>query len=488
MNSFIKRTGGRIYKTWNRAKHTERVTDKVYKAGYHPLPPEIITEFNKSRSLGPQSCICYAPFKMMYFAFGGEVIACCHNRKNIMGIYPDQSITEIWEGHKYNQLREFIDNDDLSMGCEVCKTHLLSRNFDGAKNALYDRYSAKEWPVTMEFELDNTCNLACIICNDLFSSKIPGEKNKQSPYNEAFVTQLEPFIPHLKETKFYGGEPFLIPVYYSIWDKIITLNPRANILVQTNGTVLNEKVKTYLARGKFSINVSIDSLNKKNFEKIRANADFDNTLENTKWFGKYCKEKGTHFGIIPTPNRLNWQDLPEITLWANELGARVYFNTLITPLELALWNLGPDQLTQIHEDLSKISFPAKTAIQKANKRHFHDFLLQILAWKDVNSRQELSEKLRVSRSELLQVKNRFLQRLNDSLKENNDRQKLMDFFNQVISSLGAHPQNDLIFMVLEKIPMEEIISEISCLNFEHVQKTAGKKLFEASGQYIITEA
>jgi len=34
-------------------------------------------------------------------------------------------------------------------------------------------------------------------------------------YDDAFVKQLK-IIPYLKEAKFYGGEPFLIPIYYDI--------------------------------------------------------------------------------------------------------------------------------------------------------------------------------------------------------------------------------------------------------------------------------
>ena len=55
----------------------------------------------------------------------------------------------------------------------------------------------------------------------------------ENPYDAAFVKQLEEFIPHLEEVKFYGGEPFLIEIYYEIWEKIMELNPKVRISVQT---------------------------------------------------------------------------------------------------------------------------------------------------------------------------------------------------------------------------------------------------------------
>ena len=295
------------------------------KSDYQPIPYNIIHSFNKTRTLGAQRYLCYAPFTMMYFAFNGEVIACCHNRKHILGKYPGQNIKEIWEGTEFNKLREYIRNDDLSFGCDVCKYALLAENFDGAKNGLYDRYRVKKYPQIMEFELDNRCNLSCIICNDLFSSSIEKEMhgNKtESPYDENFVKQIIPYLTHLKQAKFYGGEPFLINIYYDIWEKMLEINPKIEIVIQTNGTILNDRIKKLMERGRFHINISIDSLNKENFEKIRKNADYKQTMNNVAWFKEFSEHSHTHIGIIPTPNRLNWPDLPELVNWAGSIGQK----------------------------------------------------------------------------------------------------------------------------------------------------------------------
>lgn len=59
----------------------------------------------------------------------------------------------------------------------------------------------------------------------------------KSPYNDAFVEQLEEFIPHLKELRFNGGEPFLINAVFRIFEKVEKLNPKLKIVIATNGTV-----------------------------------------------------------------------------------------------------------------------------------------------------------------------------------------------------------------------------------------------------------
>lgn len=488
MNYYIKKTGGAIIRWFNMGRSVFRSNKKSNSNAENALSAQIIKDFNKVRPLGPQPILCYAPYKMMYFAFGGEVIACCHNRKHVLGRYPEQNLKDIWEGRELAVLRDHIVRDDLSYGCEVCKTLLLGRNFDGAKNALYDRYRAKPWPIIMEFELDNTCNLACIICNDLFSSKFSGETRTKSVYDENFVTQLETFIPHLKEAKFYGGEPFLIPIYYKIWESMLRINPGVQIMIQTNGTILNNKVKKLLEQGRFSINVSIDSLDKELFEKIRKNANFEQVKENTLWFAEYCLQKGTHFGIIPTPTRLNWMELQKITSWAGELNARVYFNTLITPVDLALWNLPAKELHWMNGLLSDVFLPGLTAIEKANQIHFRDFVNQMKAWEETNQHSKNhSEKIAVSVEKLQQIKQDFLKHLQISLQGKNNGDKLMQLFHEAIESLRENQETDLIFVVIEKIPLNEIITELETLQVEHIRKTAAKKLFEACGQYIIME-
>lgn len=109
-------------------------TDKIFKTQkYNPLETELINEFNLHRTCGTRDLLCYVPFRMMYFAFNGDIISCCHNRKNILGKYPEQSIKSIWFGKKINKLRKFIRANDLDYGCAVCKDQIISKNFSASK-------------------------------------------------------------------------------------------------------------------------------------------------------------------------------------------------------------------------------------------------------------------------------------------------------------------------------------------------------------------
>ncbi len=60
--------------------------------------------------------LCLAPALSIRFNHSGNIIACCFNRKYILGRYPKNSINEIWFGEKAQQLRNAIYNNDLSKG------------------------------------------------------------------------------------------------------------------------------------------------------------------------------------------------------------------------------------------------------------------------------------------------------------------------------------------------------------------------------------
>ncbi|MBP9151197.1 MAG: radical SAM protein [Flavobacteriales bacterium] len=344
---------------------------------------EILEEYDNSRPNGPQEKLCLAPFKSMYFSYSGSMNVCCYSRTYILGQYPMQSIKETWLGKRADALREYITQNNLDHGCEGCKMHILSGGYDVTKAKQYDEMTLNDngYPSVMEFELDNTCNLECEMCSGNFSSLIrknrEGRPPLENPYDAEFVRQLEEFIPHLQEVKFYGGEPFLIKIYYDIWEKIIELNPSIRISVQTNGTILNNRVKRIMEKSEFHIGISIDSLQKASYESIRKNATFERTMENLEWFKDYCKQRGTFFGLAACAMPQNWKELPDFVRHCNEFEIPIYFNTVFFPPERSFPSLGAEELLHIIEALSLEKFPRNTPIEIKNKNHFEDQIKQL---------------------------------------------------------------------------------------------------------------
>lgn len=291
-----------------------------------------LIEYNTQRYFGCDKTVCHVPMRSLYFGFDGIVTACCFNRNYVLGKFPENSIAEIIHGEKRKTLQEYLSKTDFSYGCQFCKDMISSGNYMSVGARLADSLPENgELPSEMIFELDNTCNLRCEMCCAKFSSSHNNGVRVTAPYdNDDFIEQLKPFIPHLVETKFLGGEPFLSDIYPQIWELIIAINPQCKIRIQSNGTVLNEKIKAILQRGNFQIGLSIDTLNPERYAKIRSGTKIERTLENLEFFNYICQKNNDHASISVCPMKENRIDIPELVDFCNKKGIYIYFNDVTT--------------------------------------------------------------------------------------------------------------------------------------------------------------
>jgi sulfatase maturation enzyme AslB (radical SAM superfamily) len=364
----------------------------LYRNGYpkknqNSIPLKLFEQYNKFRALGPRKRFCYVPFTNLFFNTYGSAILCCYNTRVVLGKYPQKNLHELWFSSEREMLCNHLLVNDLSLGCDYCRYQIEMGRFEKLKPSTVDRYATTNfarYPRLVEFELTNTCNLECVMCSGRVSSTI--RKNRENaqplpnPYNDEFVTQLEEFIPHMKQANFYGGEPFLIDIYYKIWDKMMKMNPRCNLYILTNATIYNDKVERVLQNLNLSIGVSIDAMDKQLYEKIRKNANYETVIKNIYRFADYCNNKGKALGFSITPMILNWKEIPEIVRFANSLQANVYFSFVEKPEKLALWSLSREQLINIADYYRSVNLPEKTAREKINKRCFEEITKQIEFW------------------------------------------------------------------------------------------------------------
>jgi MoaA/NifB/PqqE/SkfB family radical SAM enzyme len=364
------------------------------------MDKSILKEYNKVReikdssiiSYDPTATICYAPRKNMYFDALGYVYSCCYNRGKPIGEYPRMTLNEIWNGELAKELRKDIDNFEFNKWCGFCKYDLENKNYEGFKGKYWDYISLNNnWPTRIEFELTNKCNLECVMCNGGWSHLIRKNREKLDPikmvYDEKFIEQLEEFIPQLEQALFIGGEPFAINIYYDIWEKMVELNNKCNIIIQTNGTILNNRIKKLLDNGKFTINISLDSLNEKNYNAIRVNADFNVVMKNLEYYMEYCKKRGTSLNITPTIIKQNCLELENFVNFANEREIGVYFHTAESPKEYSVRNNSLNELKKIYDIISSFKFTENTWQEKDNKKNAKSIIYKIYLWM-----RELNEK------------------------------------------------------------------------------------------------
>lgn len=353
----------------------------------HFLSRAQLKPLNARRTWWQSRRVCHIPEKGLYFGLRGNVYTCCYNKTHPAGKYPDQSILEIWKGTAIRQQQQAIRKRDMSQGCMGCHDLICAGNINALPIRNYDQYSPgnKGMPAKMDFELFNTCNLECIMCRGEFSSAIRRNREKLPPipsaYGPEFFDELEAFIPYLKHSHFLGGEPFMIPQYVDLWERMAHLNPGMTLSTQTNGSLLSQRIKGILSKIKFQISVSMDSIEKENYERIRKNAHFETVMANLQWFREYTREMGTVLSFAFCPMPQNWHEIPDVVRFCNEMDMPLMFTTVESPSECSLQALDKDALAEIHASLRKQDLAGSNALQTQNAQTYADLVRQIDGWK-----------------------------------------------------------------------------------------------------------
>jgi MoaA/NifB/PqqE/SkfB family radical SAM enzyme len=432
-------------KLFGKPQLSEETTSEI------PVKDSLKITFNQTRDKALHHSVCFAPSTNMIFSEDGTIKACCHNKENILGRYPDNNISEIWNSAAARQFRQKMTEYQFLSGCQVCSRDYNLGNFNEMPARHFDELPrGGKYPVMMEFMLTNTCNLECVMCTGELSSSIRKNRDKlppiQSPYNDEFINQLEEFIPYLTETRFSSsGEAFLIDLNFKLWQLLIERNPACLIVVQTNGTILNARVKDFLERGNFQIGVSLDSLRKETFESIRINASFDRVMESVQYFADYSRKRNKVFTISTCVMRQNWNELPEFIHFCNKAGAVATFHKVWTPLQYSLHNLPVAELQHIYDQLSAYNLPCGSALEKKNKLHYEYFVSVIAAWL-TDARNEKSDNIDLQNL----TTNELRQLMGDKLKTyitgqtmlDNDKQQLIQLCQDKIDEVMNLCEND----------------------------------------------
>ncbi|MBN1586928.1 MAG: twitch domain-containing radical SAM protein [Candidatus Omnitrophica bacterium] len=328
---------------------------------------------------------CYAPFTTLEFNVNGEVVACWKSARYVLGRIGESSLDEIWKGEALRNMRTRLLNYDFPEECEWCAwqmragdlTDILARRYD-----FLDVEPESQWPQQFYFNLGNECNYACIMCSGEVSSAyrkhIEGRPRKPIIYTNQFFEQLDRFLPHIRHASFFGGEPFLTPGNYRVWDRLVEINPAARIHINTNGSVLSQRVKDYLGRLNVgSMAVSIDGATKETFERVRRFSKYEVVMKNLEYFSCQAKALGWDFQIVACVLRENFHELPQIYELAVRLGARVTLNMVTYPEEHSVYTLPRDERLHIHVYLHRAYTRLREQLNPASQISYEGLLKRL---------------------------------------------------------------------------------------------------------------
>jgi len=301
---------------------------------------------------------CYAPFLSMDFDATGAVRLCNHSHTQIARVSDDISILDLWRGAAYERYRQEMQQyvlDDHNCRhcirqCEVdSSAHVFGvQQFDEWAN---DNPSPL-FPTRLIFRLNNTCNLACVMCDGQTSSRIRRERDglplAPSMYGDRFFAEMETILPHVAHIEFYGGEPFLVKEHDRIFDILKRLEARCSIYINTNGVSLNQKARQRLETLNFrTIAVSMDAASKELHEVVRSGIRHDTFLKNLDYFLELRERRGVDVMLNVTEHRKNWFELPEIFRFAEERRLPLHINTCIHPHNVTLYTLPSRELAYV---------------------------------------------------------------------------------------------------------------------------------------------
>ena len=319
-----------------------------------------LERYHADRSIGhqPFRSACYAPFVGMTFDPQGMVSVCGFTRATPLGRVGEQTVAEMWGGHVAQEMRTAVRADDLDEFCSRCAEEISGGNVRGVFSRSFDEFGvdgALTWPTRMEFALSTVCNLQCVMCSGEYSSAIRSQREGLPPhrttYGQEFVEEITPFLAHLEQARFLGGEPFLAEINFAIWQRMIDTGSTAECNVTTNGTQWSPRVEAVLDQLRFSLGISIDGVTRETVEAVRAGASYDRIMENLDRFLGYSQVRGTSVSLTFCLMVENWHEFGDYLRFAEDRGCRVYVNTVRQPPRHSLYHLPIDELAGVVERL-----------------------------------------------------------------------------------------------------------------------------------------
>lgn len=268
---------------------------------------------------------CTRPFEEIEIHHTGEVYTCCPNWNkfySIGNIFKD-SIDEVWNSDKAQELRKRILNKDYSLcdknTCIYCNEKIYFSNYGTKCTPIMEQY-----PLIVKFCYDYECNIACSICRDKMKRLTDEELETLNSKIDTF------FLPLLKSAKTLiinsYGDPFGSRHSRQVIQKAAQTYPELKFDFHTNGILCNEqnfKNLNITPDRIEKIRISIHAATKETYGKIIPNGEiyFPKLVENLKYLGELKKTNNFQFYIHFVVTRFNYKEMPDFVRLAQDVNA-----------------------------------------------------------------------------------------------------------------------------------------------------------------------
>jgi MoaA/NifB/PqqE/SkfB family radical SAM enzyme len=231
----------------------------------------------------------------------------------------------------------------------------------------------KYLPSYLQIEITTACSMECPRCErSIMPRKILG---KHVPLN--YFKKLAPILPNVNFITLGAGlgEPLLNPEFWPIHNYLksfgVKVHYTTNSLFLTKANI--EKTFKYKTD---SMDISLDSLNKKVYEKIRPipKNSFELVLKHIEDICRRKKQLGSKTPTIAlgfTAQKENVEEMPDIVDYAKKVGIDNIWFTAVTAhnkgtVKSSLFNLDKQKLRQIFNETAKRAKRANIPIRLPN--------------------------------------------------------------------------------------------------------------------------
>ncbi len=209
--------------------------------------------------------------------------------KNKDDINVVSKLLQIYNFLGYKQKAIDLSNKYLT-DSQVLNDKFLYNLFLNEQEIAQEKTILKSNPRIMLVMLTNKCNLRCPMCATIH------QKNQWEISNE-FKQYILNNLSNLELITWQGGEVFLYKGFKDLFLKAKE-NKYLKQIIITNGLLINEQWANLITQvNHLDLTVSIDSIEKYVYEKLRVGANFEQLLENLECIKKYRVKNNSNITI-----------------------------------------------------------------------------------------------------------------------------------------------------------------------------------------------
>lgn len=293
--------------------------------------------------------ICKYPFSYIEIHPKGTVACCCSSYTDdyFFGNVFKESFEEIWNGKKAQKFRQDILDGkysfchlDMCSGIDTCK--YMSKK---------DAKMEMPYPKIVNFSIDETCNVKCVMCRDRIKAT---NKTRLAKLEKLLDTTFIPMLKNAELLQMNGeGEVFASSLCKKFIKMAAETYPNLKFELITNGQLCTKenlealKITDRIERITFSVHGST----KETYEKVMRGGKFEVMLKNLKYLNSLRKKgKLENLSMTYVISSMNYKDLPGFVKLAEELGISAQLREFMNWGEASQMNIDFDKYDIINKN------------------------------------------------------------------------------------------------------------------------------------------